>query len=94
MLKMMLLAIGQRSESQPEPTIKGILSDSIVKAMMEADGINPQALEVELRCMAHQISARRMRPETLRVAHKKGSVHCRLAVDAAARDVPLPQGET
>ena len=94
MLKMMLLAIGQRIESQSEPTIRDILSDSIVKAMMEADEINPQTLELELKCMAHQISARRVRSETLRVAHKKGSVHCRPAVDATTRDVPLPQGET
>jgi hypothetical protein len=34
-----------------EPTITEILSDSIVQAVMEADGIDPEALEAQLRCM-------------------------------------------
>ena len=28
-----------------EPTLNGILSDSIVRAVMEADGVNPLELE-------------------------------------------------
>ena len=39
MLKMMLQTIGRRVESRSEPTIKDMLSDSIVRAVMEADGI-------------------------------------------------------
>jgi hypothetical protein len=32
-----------------EPTLNKILSDSIVRAVMEADGIDPQELEATLR---------------------------------------------
>ena len=32
-----------------EPTLNGILSDPIVRAVMEADGVNPHELEVMLR---------------------------------------------
>jgi hypothetical protein len=42
-----------------DPTITEILSDSIVKALMEADRIDSQALEAKLRSMAQQISTRR-----------------------------------
>ena len=35
-----------------EPTLSGILSDSIVRAVMEADGVNPHELEVMLRRVA------------------------------------------
>ena len=52
---MVLLAIGRRSGR--EPTIREILSDSIVQAVMQADGIDPELLEAELRSMAREISA-------------------------------------
>jgi hypothetical protein len=37
---------------QREPTISEILSDSMVKAMMRADGVDPVMLERELRTIA------------------------------------------
>jgi hypothetical protein len=42
-----------------EPTITEMLSDPIVKAVMQADGIDPAALEAELQSLAQEISARR-----------------------------------
>ncbi len=35
-----------------EPTLEEILSDPIFKAMMDADGVNPQELEAMLREVA------------------------------------------
>jgi hypothetical protein len=32
-----------------EPRLEDMLADSIVKALMEADGVNPRELEAELR---------------------------------------------
>jgi len=59
---MALLPIGRGignpvSSCRREPTITEILSDSIVQAVMEADGIDPEVLEAELRSMAREISA-------------------------------------
>ena len=61
---MVLLAIGRRIASpmswcRREPTITEILSDSIVQAVMEADRIDPEVLEAQLRSMAREISALR-----------------------------------
>jgi hypothetical protein len=42
-----------------EPTITEMLADSIVMAMMEADGVDPLALEAELRAMAQSSAADR-----------------------------------
>ena len=58
---MALLAIGRRignrvSWRRREPTITEILSDSIVKAVMEADGVDPDVLEAQLRNMARKLS--------------------------------------
>ncbi len=58
---MALLAIGRRignrvSWRRREPTITEILSDSIVKAVMEADGVDPDVLEAQLRNMARRLS--------------------------------------
>jgi len=47
--------LGCRNESvwyQREPTISEILSDSMVRAMMRADGVDPVMLERELRTIA------------------------------------------
>jgi hypothetical protein len=60
-MKMALPAIG-RSIGNPmswfrEPTIAEILSDSIVKAVMEADGVDPIELEAQLRSMAQNSTA-------------------------------------
>jgi uncharacterized Fe-S cluster-containing radical SAM superfamily enzyme len=38
-----------------EPTIAEILSDPIVRAVMEADRVDPVALEAQLRSLAKQI---------------------------------------
>jgi hypothetical protein len=40
-----------------ELTIAEILSDSIVKAVMEADGVDPIELEAQLRSMAQNSTA-------------------------------------
>jgi hypothetical protein len=59
---MISLAIGRR-RSIPirsgfsEPSISEMLSDSIVVAMMAADGVDPIALEAELRSMAQDATA-------------------------------------
>jgi len=42
---------GKRSGFR-EPTLAEILSDTIVRAVMDADGVDPAALEAELRRMA------------------------------------------
>jgi len=39
-----------------EPTITEILSDSIVRAVMRADRVDPEILERDLRSMAVQVS--------------------------------------
>ena len=40
---------------QSEPTIAEILSDSLVKVVMRADGVDPEMLERDLRSMAQMI---------------------------------------
>jgi hypothetical protein len=60
---MTLLAIGQQLGNRMrwcrrDPAIAEILSDSIVKALMEADRIDSQVLDAKLRSMAQQISTR------------------------------------
>jgi hypothetical protein len=42
---------------QREPTIAEILSDSLVKVVMRADGVDPEMLERDLRSMAQMIEA-------------------------------------
>ena len=61
---MALLATGRRiggpmNWCNREPTIAEMLSDSIVMAMMAADGIDPIALEAELRGIARSSTADR-----------------------------------
>jgi hypothetical protein len=61
---MTLLAIGRyvdrpASWLQREPTMTEILSDSIVVAVMKADGVDPVALEARLRSMAQNSSSMR-----------------------------------
>ena len=38
-----------------EPTLNGLLSDPIVRAVMEADGVNPLELEEMLRRVAQRL---------------------------------------
>ncbi len=40
-----------------EPTLTEILSDSIVQAVMEADGVDPKVLEALLRFVAEKLAA-------------------------------------
>ena len=42
---------GKRSGFR-EPTLAEILSDTVVRAVMDADGVDPAALEAELQRMA------------------------------------------
>jgi hypothetical protein len=60
---MISLAIGRRFEGSiswchREPSIKELLSDSIVMAMMAADGVDPAVLEAQLRGIATATAAR------------------------------------
>jgi hypothetical protein len=49
--------IGNRmSFCRCEPTMAEILSDSIVQAVMEADGVDPKRLEALLRSMAQNLA--------------------------------------
>ena len=45
------------SQRHREPRLEATLADSIVKAVMEADGVDPSELEVELRQTAAQFRA-------------------------------------
>ena len=42
-----------------EPRLEDMLADSIVKAVMEADGVDPRKLEAELRQTAALLGAKR-----------------------------------
>jgi hypothetical protein len=42
-----------------EPSIGEILSDSIVRALMKADGVDPQRLEALLRRIAQNLASAR-----------------------------------
>ena len=42
---------------QREPTIAEMLSDSLVRVVMRADGVDPEMLERDLRSMAQMIEA-------------------------------------
>jgi len=55
--------LGCRDESvwyQREPTISEMLSDSMIKAMMRADGVDPRLLERELRTIAEIVELDRL----------------------------------
>lgn len=70
MSKVALLRIGQWFGRRLEPTIAEMLSDSIVRAVMDADGIDPVALEMELNSMAHKLDA--VRHTARGTAHRNG----------------------
>ena len=55
------LTIGRRTEGSRDLTITEMLSDSIVQALMKADGIDPEMLKAQLRSVARAISAARHR---------------------------------
>jgi hypothetical protein len=61
---MIVPAIGRRRSipirtRNSEPTITEMLSDSIVMAVMAADGVDPIALEAQLRGLARSTTADR-----------------------------------
>jgi hypothetical protein len=58
---MALFTIGRCIGSSRDLTITEMLSDSIVQALMKADGIDPEMLKTQLRNMGQQISAARHR---------------------------------
>ena len=74
MLKVALLTVGRWFGHRPEPTITEMLSDSIVQAVMEADGVNPAALERELRSMARKIYAARFAVSPVRGAAQRNGI--------------------
>ena len=47
-----------------EPTLDEILSDSIVRAVMEVDGVNPHELEAMLRRVAQRLRTARRGDES------------------------------
>ena len=47
-----------------EPTLNGILSDPIVRAVMEADCVNPHELEMMLRRVAKRLRMARRGDES------------------------------
>lgn len=58
---MVLSTIGRRMRPltrwcRREPTIAEILSDPIIAALMNADGVDPDALEAQLRSTALEVS--------------------------------------
>jgi len=74
---MAVLAIGRRMGNpvcwcRGELTISEMLSDSIVKALMRADGIDAEVLEAELRSLARTLSAARHPPARAPLARNGG----------------------
>jgi hypothetical protein len=65
---------------QREPTLKEILSDSIVTALMSADGVDP----LELEAMLTQINRKSKSP---RQTGRWGTWSCR---PAPTHDAPVP----
>jgi hypothetical protein len=53
--------VGNPMNGCREPTLPELLSDSIVKAVMKADGVDPTALEAQLRSMARDLATIRRR---------------------------------
>jgi len=52
------------SSCHREPRLEDMLADSIVKAVMEADGVDPRELETELRRTAALLRATRRTPKS------------------------------
>ena len=84
--------LGCRNESvwyQREPTIAEILSDSMIKAMMRADGVDPEMLERDLRSIAQTIEANSLMP--LRSSPRKRGLKGQ-ALDAVKVWIPASAG--
>jgi DNA-binding protein H-NS len=50
------------SSQHREPRLEEMLADSIIKAVMKADGVDPRELEAELKRTAALLRAARRRP--------------------------------
>ena len=72
---------------QREPTLKEILSDSIVKALMSADGVDP----LELEAMLTQINGK---SKSARQIGRWGTWSCRPAPTHKAQQRPEPPSRT
>jgi hypothetical protein len=59
---------------QGEPTLREILSDSIVQAVMNADGVDPAALEIELRSVAGAMPAAQQTGRVLACAGSRATM--------------------
>ena len=61
--------------SYREPTLDEMLSDSIVRAVMEADGTDPQELAAALRQTGRKLArrARRWAPRSMQAYHANES---------------------
>ena len=58
MLETFLTTIARRMLHPQEPTIAEMLSDSIVQALMQADGVDAKALAADLRKTAECLGER------------------------------------
>jgi hypothetical protein len=72
---------------QREPTLKEILSDSIVTALMSADGVDP----LELEAMLTQINKKSKSP---RQTGRWGTWSCRSAPTQKSQQRPEPPSKT
>jgi hypothetical protein len=72
---------------QREPTLKEILSDSIVTALMSADGVDP----LELEAMLTRINRK---PKSPRQTGRWGTWSCRPAPTHKAQQRPEPPSRT
>jgi hypothetical protein len=57
-----IVAESSMSSRYREPRLEDMLADSIVKAVMEADGVDPRELEAELRQTAALLRPIRLTP--------------------------------
>ena len=58
-----------------EPRLEDMLADSIVKAVMEADGVDPRELETIFRHIAAHLWAIKARSEPNPAVHENRVVH-------------------
>ena len=73
---MTLFAVAQHIlrllKRESEPTMMELLSNSVVKAVMEADGVDPLMLEAQLRDMATELTLARHTNRNCPRAHEPG----------------------
>ena len=59
-----------------EPSLGEILSDPATRALMRADGVDPRALEAELKAVARSRKPSRARHVASAAAHRGSGVEC------------------